>query len=252
MKNKSNTSPLGAGGMKAMIFSAGLGTRFKPWTDSHPKALAPVNGKSLLQRNVEYLQQYGITDLIVNVHHFPEQILYAIEKNKGWGSNIVISDESNLLLETGGGLLHAKELFTPGEKFITCNVDILTDLNIDKLLDFHTKNDALITFGVTDRESSRYLLFDEHDRLCGWKNAKTGEEKIAIPNKSVSQKAYSCVVIFEYRALDLIQFRGKFSLIDVYLDLAPHHHIMGYDHSGDRLVDVGKPGSVDIAASLFE
>ena len=116
--------------MKAMIFSAGLGTRFKPWTDKHPKALAIVNGKSLLQRNIEYLQSFGIKDVIVNVHHFANQIEKAIEKNNGWGSNIIISDERNEVLETGGGLLKAKDLFTPGEKFITCNVDILTSLDV--------------------------------------------------------------------------------------------------------------------------
>src|SRR6185436_11058153 len=96
----------GAG--RAMIFSAGLGTRFKPWTDKHPKALAPVNGKSLLQRNVQYLQQYGITDVVVNVHHFAEQIIDAVKKNNGWGSRILISDETEEVLETGGGLLKAR------------------------------------------------------------------------------------------------------------------------------------------------
>src|SRR5438105_8800615 len=110
------TSPLG---WSAMIFCAGLGTRFKPWTDKHPKALALVNGKSLLQRNIEYLQQYGIREVIVNVHHFSEQIIDAVEKNKGWGSNVVISNESDLVLETGGGLLKAKPLLTRGERFIT-------------------------------------------------------------------------------------------------------------------------------------
>src|ERR1041385_5037133 len=94
----------------AMILAAGLGTRFKPWTDKHPKALAPVNGKSLLQRNVEYLQQYGIKNVIVNIHHFGEQVLGAIKQNNGWGSDIVISDETKELLETGGGLLKAKDL----------------------------------------------------------------------------------------------------------------------------------------------
>ena len=96
--------------MEAMIFAAGLGTRFKPFTDKYPKALAPVNGKSLLQRNIEYLQQYGITNVVVNVHHFAEQIIEAVEKNKGWGSNIIISNETNEVLETGGGLLQAKPL----------------------------------------------------------------------------------------------------------------------------------------------
>ncbi|MFZ1263616.1 MAG: sugar phosphate nucleotidyltransferase [Chitinophagaceae bacterium] len=247
--------------MQAMIFSAGLGTRFKPWTDQHPKALALVNGKSLLQRNVEYLQQYGIKDIIVNVHHFPDQIEEAIKNNNGWGSHIIISDERAELLETGGGLLKAKSLFTPGERFITCNVDILTDLDIRKLLNFHKENNALISFGVTNRKSSRYLLFDQNNRLCGWKNTTTGEEKISIPASREGvgsgerlEKAYSCVVIFEYaifKLMDENNFSGKFSLIDVYLKLAPDHHIMGYDHSGDRLVDVGKPESVALAASIF-
>src|SRR5215831_7414953 len=101
--------------MKCIIFAAGLGTRFKPWTDKHPKALAPVNGKSLLQRNVEYLQQYGIGKIIVNVHHFADQIIDAVKQNDGWGSDILISDETNEVLETGGGLLKAKDLFKMGE-----------------------------------------------------------------------------------------------------------------------------------------
>src|SRR5947199_6994771 len=112
-------SALGVGG--AMIFSAGLGSRFKPWTDKHPKGLALVNGKSLLQRNVEYLQQYGIRDVIVNVHHFADQVTDAIKKNNGWGSNIIISDETSEVLETGGALLKAKDLIQRDQKFITCN-----------------------------------------------------------------------------------------------------------------------------------
>ena len=240
--------------MKAMIFSAGLGTRFKPWTDKHPKALATVNGKPLLQRNIEYLQSFGMKDIIVNVHHFANQIKEAIEKNSGWGSNIIISDERNEVLETGGGLLKAKGLFTPGEKFITCNVDILTNLDISKLITFHKESKALISFAVTNRKTSRYLLFDENNRLCGWRNTKTGEERISIQKANLIEKAYSCVVVFEYDVFEIMEeynFSGKFSLIDVYLKLAADHSIMGYDHSGDLLVDVGKPESVAIAASVF-
>jgi MurNAc alpha-1-phosphate uridylyltransferase len=246
--------------MKAMIFAAGLGTRFKPWTDTHPKALAQVNGKSLLQRNIEYLQQYGIRDVIVNVHHFAGQIIRAIDKNKGWGSTITISDESDALLDTGGGLLKAKNLFTPGERFITCNADILTDLNIHKLLAYHAEKKALLTFGVMDRKTSRYLLFDKNIKLQGWKNIKTGEERGPHISLSAGQrdmltgKAYSCVVVFEYDIFRLMEekgFHGKFSLIDVYLALAAEHIIPGYDHSGDRLVDVGKPENIPLAESLF-
>ncbi|HMU47787.1 MAG TPA: sugar phosphate nucleotidyltransferase [Chitinophagaceae bacterium] len=240
--------------MKAMIFSAGLGTRFKPWTDAHPKALALINGKSLLQRNIEYLQQFGIKDVIVNVHHFAEQIEEAVKKNDGWGSNITISDERNQLLETGGGLLKAKKLFAPGEKFITCNVDILTNLDLKNLLSFHDLNKPLISFGVTDRKTSRYFLFDKNNRLCGWKNKKTGEEKISINKPDLTEKAYSCVVVFEYAIFDLMEksgFNGTFSLTDVYLKLAADYLIMGFDHTGDKLVDVGKPESIATASSLF-
>jgi NDP-sugar pyrophosphorylase family protein len=237
--------------MNGMIFSAGLGTRFKPWTDKHPKALAVVNGKSLLQRNVEYLASYGINDIIVNVHHFSNQVIDAVQNSNGWGSNIVISNESDVVLETGGGLLKAKELFKPGQKFITCNVDILTDLDISKLIAFHDKHQPLVSFAVTDRKTSRYLLLDENNRLCGWRNTKTGEEKISIPGRKMIEKAYSCVVIFEYDIFRLVPFSGKFSLMDVYLSLANDHLILGYDHTGDRFVDVGKPESVAIAESLF-
>jgi N-acetyl-alpha-D-muramate 1-phosphate uridylyltransferase len=255
MNRNGHNSPLGVGG--AMIFAAGLGTRFKPWTDKHPKALALVNGKTLLQRNIEYLQQYGIKDIIVNAHHFAEQITTALEKNKGWGSNIVISDETTEVLETGGGLLKAKDLFKPGEKFITCNVDILTDLDISKLLAFHEQKKALISFGVTNRKTSRYLLFDENSRLCGWRNVRTGEEKVSIPappgdgQGARFEKAYSCVAVFEYDIFSLIPFTGKFSLIDVYLALAANHPIFGYDHSGGQFVDVGNPESIAIAESIF-
>ena len=239
-----------------MIFSAGLGTRFKPWTDKHPKALALVNSKSLLQRNIEYLQKFGIREVVVNVHHYADQLIEAIMKNKGWGSSITISDEREELLDTGGGLLKAKEFFKPGEKFITCNADILTDLDINKLISFHEKNKALVTFGVTNRKTSRYLLFDKNNRLCGWRNNNTGEERNAILLSSTEkiQKAYSCVVVFEYDIFRLMEekgFKGKFSLIDIYLALAANHLIIGYDHSGDKLVDVGKTESIAIAESFF-
>jgi NDP-sugar pyrophosphorylase family protein len=240
--------------MKAMLFCAGLGTRFKPWTDKHPKALALVNGKSLLQRNIEYLQQYGIKDVIVNVHHFADQIVEAVKKSNSWGSKIVFSNETDELLETGGGLLKAKNLFERGERFITCNVDILTDLDIRNLLLFHETHKPLISFGVTHRKTSRYFLFDEKNRLCGWRNSKTGEERISIQKKQLIEKAYSCVVVFEYEIFDLMQqygFSGKFSLVDVYLKLAAKHLIIGYDHSGDKLVDVGKPESITAGEALF-
>ena len=237
--------------MKAMIFSAGLGTRFKPWTNEHPKALALVNGKSLLQRNVEYLQQFGIREVIVNVHHFANQIYDAVKKNNGWGSTIYISDETEQLLDTGGGLWKVKKWLNSKEPFVTINVDILTTLDLNKLLSFHQQHNPLISLAVTDRKTSRYFLFDKDNRLCGWRNKKTSEEKIAIKKKELIEKAYSCVVVFEPVVFPLISLTGKFSLVDVYLSLAKDNVILGYDHSGDKLVDVGKPESIAIAESLF-
>jgi N-acetyl-alpha-D-muramate 1-phosphate uridylyltransferase len=238
------------GRMKAMIFAAGLGTRFKPWTDHHPKALAVINGKSLLQRNVEYLQRYDITDVVVNVHHFADQIQDAVEKAKGWGSNITISDERTEVLETGGGLLKAKQ-YLQGERFLTINVDILTDVNLKSLLLSHQKEDADITLGVTNRTTSRYLLFNDDNRLCGWRNTATGQERIAIESDNYIQKAYSGLAVFEPVVLDAITQTGKFSLIDVYLSLAPQFKIAGFDHSESKVLDVGKPESVAIAESMF-
>lgn len=238
-------------GIKAMIFAAGLGTRFKPWTNKHPKALALVNGKSLLQRNIEYFQQYGITEVVVNVHHFADQVIEAVEKNKGWGSNILISDETGELLETGGGLMKARNLLEGNDPFITINVDILTDLNLNHLISFYRQKKPLISFAVTNRKTSRYFLFNEDNRLCGWRNDNTREEKISIPQINLLPKAYSCVVVFNPQIFSLIRQKGKFSLTDTYLDLAPDHSILGFDHTGDKWVDVGKPETVSIAEKLF-
>lgn len=234
-----------------MIFAAGLGTRFKPWTNEHPKALAMVNGKSLLQRNIEYLQQYGIQDVIVNVHHFANQIYDAVKKNNGWGSNIFISDETEKLLDTGGGLLKVKKWLGEKEPFVTINADILTNLDLNKLIAFHKKNKPLISLAVTSRKTSRYFLFDESNRLLGWRNIRTKEERISIPIQNPVLKAYSCVVIFEPKIFSLIPFTGKFSLTDLYLELAPNHLILGYDHTGDKLVDVGKTENIAVAEALF-
>lgn len=251
ISNAAVPTPSGAGGVQGLLFCAGLGTRFKPWTDKHPKALAVINGKSLLQRNIEYLQQYGIKNVIVNVHHFADQIIDAVDKNNGWGSHIIISDETDAVLETGGGLLKAKPLFKAGQKFITCNADILTNLDINKLIAFHEEKKPLISFAVSHRKTSRNLLFDEDNQLCGWRNNATGEECISIPKQNLIPKAYDCVAVFEYEVFEHIRFSGKFSLIDLYLDLAKSHHILGYEDTGYRWVDVGRPESVPVAESLF-
>lgn len=237
--------------MQAMIFAAGLGTRFKPWTNKHPKALALVNDKSLLRRNIEYLHQYGITSVVVNVHHFADQVIKEIKDNAGWGSKIIISDERSELLETGGGLKKAVPLFRENN-IVIINADILTDLNLNDMANYHQRQKSLATLAVTNRSTSRYFLFDENDTLCGWRNTKTGEEKISLPSKNLIQKAFSGIHIINKELFPLITWEGKFSMVDVYLELAKTHTIKGYDHSGSKFIDVGKPESVALAEKIFK
>ena len=235
--------------MKAMILAAGLGTRLKPFTDKHPKALAVVNNKTLLQRNIEYLQLFGITEVAVNVHHFADQIISAVEKNNGWGSRIFISDETNEVLETGGGLKKAADFFkNEKEPFVLMNADILTDLDLAKMKADHDTNKPLATLAVRDRTTSRYLLFDKTNTLCGWLNEKTGERK-GMPG---TKKAFSGIHIISPEIFPLITEEGKFSMIDLYLRLANSHSIKGFDHSETKFTDVGKPESVLLAETLFK
>jgi NDP-sugar pyrophosphorylase family protein len=247
--------------MKAMILAAGLGTRLKPFTDHHPKALAMVNGKSLLQRNVAYLLSFGITDIIVNVHHFADQIIGAVIENKGWGANITISDETDEVLETGGGVLRAAGYFAGEEKWLVMNADILTNLDLHKMIAadeayaIKAEGDLVATLAVTDRSSSRNLIFNEAGTLCGWKNNNSGEEKWALPLRDPNTavpKAFSGIQIIHGAFLEEVKLRGKFSLIDAYLQLAQYYAIHYYDHSEGILLDVGKPESLEKAASIFK
>jgi len=237
--------------MKAMIFAAGFGSRLKPWTDNHPKALAMVNGKSLLQRNVEYLASFGIKDIIINVHHFAGQIIDTVKLNKGCGSNISFSDETDAILETGGGLKRAAYFFDSKDPFVLMNVDILTDLDLSKMIHQHIALKPLATLAITNRETSRYFLFDKHNVLCGWKNIKTGEEKISRISDAFIPKAFSGIHIISPEIFSLIKQEGKFSMVDVYLDLAKTHTIVGFDHSNTKFIDVGKPESITKAEKLF-
>ncbi|RYY30373.1 MAG: nucleotidyltransferase family protein [Chitinophagaceae bacterium] len=236
--------------MKAIIFCAGLGTRFKPWTDQHPKALAVINGKSLLQRNVEYLQQAGIYDVVVNIHHFADQIEEAVNRSKGWGSRVVFSDERNEVLETGGGLLKAAPHLIEGD-FVAINVDVLTNLPLNKMIAYHQSKGALATLAVSDRKTSRFFLFDENDRLCGWRNVSTGAEKISVTQQAYNQKAFSGVHIINPQLFRLITQQGKFSMVDVYLDVSARNTVLAFDHTGTNFIDVGKPESVAIAEAMF-
>lgn len=237
--------------MKAMVFAAGLGTRLKPWTDEHPKALAMVNGKSLLQRNIEYLQTAGIQDIIINVHHFADQIIRAVEENNGWGSNIQISDETDALLDTGGGLMKVASFFEGEPFFLAVNADVLTDLSLKRFIQHHIDTSALATLAITDRMSNRHFLFDEEQSLVGWRQLEPFSEKIVKSSQFLIPKAFSGLHVINPDIFNNIGQQGKFSIIDVYLSLANHFPIIGFDHTGSRYLDVGKPGSLQMANDFF-
>ena len=236
---------------KALIFAAGKGTRLKPFTDSHPKALALVNDVPLLERNIKYLQSFGVTEFVINVHHFGEQIVEFLEKNNHFGAKIDISDEKDELLETGGGLLFAQKYLENEENFLIMNADILTDLNIHELVKFHETHLPLATLAVSDRNSSRKLFFNSEMVLKGWMNKNSGETKMAEFNSDFKELAFSGIHCINSSIFDKIKRRGKFSIMEEYLDLMFENEILGFQHEA-RLIDVGRPESVIEAEKYFK
>ena len=228
---------------KAMIFAAGLGTRLKPFTDSHPKALALVNGKTLLERNISYLHEFGISEIVINVHHFASQIADFIERYRSSNINIHLSNEVEGPFETGGGLAFASEFFKASTNpFIVMNADILTNLDLNGMFEFHQKVSPLATLAVTKRESSRQFLFDDQLKLVGWRNNNTLETKwVDGECPSAEPFSFSGIHVLSPAIFDLMPSSGVFSITDVYLKLAAIRQVVGYNHSGDLVLDVGKP-----------
>ena len=250
--------------MKAMIFAAGLGTRLKPLTDTMPKALVPLAGKPLLQWQVEKLRDAGITDIIVNVHHFPDMIIDTIRRNNGWGCNISISDERDMLLDTGGGL---KKAVMEGP-ILACNVDILSNIDLRTLVSEYERT-GVSQLVVSERKTQRYLCFDKRDSLCGWTNIATGELK----GKDGRHLAFSGLQILNGEALRLLRQiqEDKFSLIDFYLHLCEQNYqspitnyqsaitnyqspiiLKAYVPLDYRMMDVGKIDQIEEAERFAE
>lgn len=236
---------------KALIFAAGKGTRLKPFTDNHPKALAVVNNVPLLERNIKFLQNYGINNFVINVHHFGEQIIDFLQEKENFGAKIEISDEKNELLETGGGLVFAKKYLENEENFLIMNADILTDLNITEFVKFHLSHQNVATLAVSDRVSSRKLMFNEDMILKGWVNKTTGETKLSEFNKNFKELAFSGIHCVNSSIFDKIKRTGKFSIMEEYLDLMFENHIQGFQHNA-KLIDVGRPESVVEAEIYFK
>lgn len=255
--------------MKAMIFAAGLGTRLKPLTDNMPKALVPLAGKTLLQWQIERLKAAGITEIVVNVHHFPDMIINYLRENDNFGCRISVSDERDMLLETGGGLRKAKNLLIGNENWelnneeepiLVCNVDILSNIDIPTLLQAYNPNEMGVVV-VSPRDTQRYLLFDADNRLCGWTNIATGEIKgekaIKQQGKDMNKLAFSGMQVLNPRIFStmdkVIADKGeKFSLIDLYLSIADKEILKAFIPENYRMMDVGKINQLSEAEAFAQ
>lgn len=238
--------------MKAMIFAAGMGTRLKPFTDSKPKALAEVNGITLLEHAIVKLLNCGIRDIVINVHHFSDQIISFLKSKNNFNANIIISDESNELLDTGGGLLKALPLLGYHEPVLAYNVDVISDIDLDALIENHYQSGASATLAVRKRETSRYLLFDENLKLSGWENTAKGEKIIIHQNYNEPKRlAFSGIQVIDPKLIMETSFTGKFSVIDLYLEQGIYHRIIGFVHDEGFWIDAGKPENLTEAAYLL-
>jgi NDP-sugar pyrophosphorylase family protein len=230
--------------MKAMILAAGMGTRLLPLTEHKPKALLEVQGIPLLQHTIRYLMYHGVSGIVINIHHHAGQIIDFIRKHHSFGIQIEFSDETDELLDTGGGLYKARHFFNDKPFFLTAS-DVITDLDLKAMYLKHTEYKPLVTLAVKQRSSSREFLFDKAYRLCGWQNNTTGELKKVREVRDPLQIAFSTIHLIEPRIFDLITERGCFSLVDVYLRLAAEHIIMGFEHNHSQWFEFGRIENLD-------
>jgi NDP-sugar pyrophosphorylase family protein len=226
--------------MKAMVLAAGIGTRLRPLTDNKPKALVEVQGVPLLEHTIRYLKYHGVDEIIVNVHHFADQIVEFIEKNKSFGLRLAISDERDALLDTGGGLYKARWFFDKQNPFFLIASDVITDLDLKAMYQFHQDNNPLVTLAVKQRESTREFLFNRDRQLCGWHNNVTGETRWVRETDNLLQIAFSTIHVIDPCLFDLVTETGPFSLIDLYLRLAREHTILGFEHNDTRWFEFGR------------
>lgn len=240
-----------------MIFAAGLGTRLRPLTNNMPKALVPVAGKPMLERVVLRLKEAGFNDITVNIHHFGEQIIDFLRANGNFGTNIHISDERESLLDTGGGIKKARPFLEGNEPFLVHNADILSETDLAALYRHHQESGAEATLLVSERQTSRYLLFDGQYRLHGWTNKSTGEVKpqgFRYQEGAYQELAFSGIHVISpslFRFMDNEQWTGKFSIIPFYLSVCEKALIQGYPLQGVRWFDIGKPETLEEAERYY-
>lgn len=240
--------------MKAMIFAAGLGTRLQPLTNSIPKALIPVSGKPLLEHVILKLKEAGFDEIIINVHHFPDMVLDFLEQNNNFGIRIEVSDERDVLLNTGGAIKKAGWFFDDGKPFLVHNVDILSNIDLANLYHCHAQSGSLATLVVSKRDTFRYLLFDENNFLRGWKNELTGETrpKHLEDATSYTKLAFAGIQILSPEVLTLMEsYPDRFPIMDFYLSNANKQKIHSCAPSGFKMMDVGKLETLHEADSFF-
>lgn len=235
-----------------MILAAGIGSRLQPLTLNKPKALIKINETPVLELVIKKLIRYGFDEIIINVHHFAEQIINFLKKNKNFGIKIFISDEKNQLLNTGGGIKNASWFFNNCQNFLLYNVDILSEINLKDFYNYHINNNSLVSLAVQKRETSRYLLFDDEMNLGGWENKKTNE-KIIISGKkkNLIPFAFNGIHIINTDIFELISEQGSFSIIDLYLRLSSERSIKAYDIGKTLWIDIGKINSLEKARKIF-
>ena len=234
-----------------MIFAAGLGTRLSPYTTNCPKALVKIAGKPLLQRAIEKLRQSGFTEIVINIHHFGEQIIEFLQKNHNFGLDISISDETDGLLDTGGAILKAAPLLSGNESFLVYNVDILSDIDLRLFRKYHEAKGGVATLVVRNRKTERYLTFDDNMVLSGWRNITSGQEIVSRPAQNCNLLAFSGIHYINPQIFNLITESGKFSLINLYLRLAVKHQIFGYSDTSSLWMDLGKANQFEAAEQLI-
>jgi NDP-sugar pyrophosphorylase family protein len=236
--------------MRAMILAAGLGTRLQPITHNLPKALVKIRDKTLLEIAINNLIRNGFDKIIINVHHFAEQVINFIGQNN-FGADISISDERDKLLDTGGGLKKASQFFKDGNPFILYNVDIISDLNLQSLYQANIKSNSIATLTVRKRESGRYLLFNSENILCGWKNTKTGELISSCSIDSLEEFAFSGIHIINPKIFSLMPDNDVFSMIELYLDIMRENKITAHIDTDSFWLDVGTTENLQIADENF-
>ncbi len=237
--------------MRAMILAAGLGTRLQPLTDNLPKALVKIRDKTLLEIAINNLIRNGFDKIIINVHHFAEQVINFIGQNN-FGADITISDERDKLLDTGGGLKKASRFFNDGKPFLLYNVDIISNLNLQTLYQANIKSNSIVTLTVRKRESNRYLLFNSENILCGWKNVKTNKLISAAEVKLLEEFAFSGIHIIDPEIFSFMPNDKVFSMIDFYLNIMKRNNINAYIDNESLWIDVGKPESLKLAEENYD